>query len=303
MEKSAIDAWCDIPALPKKAPSSQLHSLNAEDGCHTPPVIDERPSKQQQDVYQCKSIKTDQVLERDAWPEGQRARQKRFGWNQGFLMAHKPPICWPAPSLMPNQLNPSANQGPNTTPRAWPVDGNTLNPMAQPSGPCFFMQRYDLRMNLRGPDGATYSEWEGITNLFLQLQRFDTMIEVWPWSVADQHHNPPIAINRITQAFFDLHTYIPGLASTQVSLRTRLELGDKQHPSLLLRSSVPPTLLADKMGPWMEATKQRMWVRQLPLVEQTQCIGWLLYSAPKYNLDNLHKQIKKDMGINVELHF
>jgi len=40
-EKSAINAWCDHPALPKKTPSSQLHSLDAEDGRHTPPFIDE----------------------------------------------------------------------------------------------------------------------------------------------------------------------------------------------------------------------------------------------------------------------
>jgi len=302
-EKSAIDAGCDIPALPKKAPSSQPSPLDAEDRCHIPPFIDKLPSKQPQDDCQRKSIKTDRVMERDARPEGQRARQKRFGWHQGFLMAHKPPIRRPMPSSTPNRPNPPANQGPNTPPRAWPVDDNTPNTMAQPSGPRFFMQRYDLRVNLRGPDGAIYSEWEGITNLFLQLQGFDTSIEVWPWSVADQHHNPPIPINRITQVFFDLQTYLPGLASTQVSLRTRLELGDKRHPFLLLRSSVPPTQLADKMGPWLEATKQRIWVRQLPLVEQTRCIGWLLYSAPEYNLDNLHKQIKKDTGINVELRF
>jgi len=226
-EKSVINAWCNIPALPKKALSSQLPPLDAEDGHHIPPFIDEQPSKQQQDDCQCKSIKTDQVLERDARPEGQWARQKRFGWNQGFLMAHKPPVRRPMPSLTPNQLNPSANPGPNTTPRAWPIDSNTPNTMAQPSRPRFFMQRYDLHVNLHGPDGTIYSEWEGITNLFLQLQGFDTRIEVWPWSVADQHHNPPIAINRITQAFFDLQMYIPGLASTQVSLRTWLELGDR----------------------------------------------------------------------------
>jgi len=81
--------------------------------------------------------------------------------------------------------------------------------MAQSSGPHFFLQRYDLCLNLHGPDGTIYSKWEGITNLFLQLQGFDTMIEVWPWSIMDLHHNPPIAINRIMQDFFDLiRTYL-----------------------------------------------------------------------------------------------
>jgi len=53
----------------------------------------------------------------------------------------------------------------------------------------------------------------------------------------------------------------------------------------------------------MEATKQRMWVHQVPLVEQTRCIGWLLYLVPEYNLDNLHRQLKMDMGIEVECRF
>jgi len=53
----------------------------------------------------------------------------------------------------------------------------------------------------------------------------------------------------------------------------------------------------------MEETKQCIWVHQVPLVEQTRCIGWLLYLVPEYNLDNLHRQIKIDTGINVEFHF
>jgi len=184
-----------------------------------------------------------------------------------------------------------------------PAVDNPSYTTAQQSAPSSFLQRYDLRLNLRGPNGAIYSEWESITNLFLQMQGYDATIEVLPWSANDQNHSPPIVITRITQVFFDLHTYIPGLASTKASLRSRLELGDMRHPSILLRSSVPPTQLADKLKPWMEATKQRMWVRQVPLVEQTRCIGWLLYSAPEYNLVNLHRQIKMDTGINVEFRF
>jgi len=65
------------------------------------------------------------------------------------------------------------------------------------------------------PDGTIYSEWEGITNLFLWMLGFDATIEALPWSVKDQHHNPPIVITRITQAFFDLHTYVPGLSSSR----------------------------------------------------------------------------------------
>jgi len=175
--------------------------------------------------------------------------------------------------------------------------------MAQHAEKHSFLQRYDLHLNLRGLDGAIYSEWEGITNLLLQLQMLDDTIEVWPWATKDQNHNRPIAINTIATAFFDLQTYVPGLASTKVSMRSRLELGDMRHPSLFLRSSVPPTQLADKLEPWLQLTGQGMRVRQLPLVEQTKCIGWLLYSAPEYDLKGLQMQIRQDTGIAVELCF
>ena len=163
--------------------------------------------------------------------------------------------------------------------------------------PHSFLQQYDVLLNLHGPDGTTYSKWEGITNLSLQMQGIDETIKLLPWAVMDQQHQLPITITCIPQVFFDFQMYIPGLASMQVSLRSQLELGNMRHPSLLLQSSVPPTQLADQLRPWMEATKQCMWVCQLPLVEQTRCIGWLLYLALEYNLDNLHWQIKKDMGI------
>jgi len=153
-------------------------------------------------------------------------------------------------------------------------------------------------------DGDTYSEWEGVTNLLSQMQEIDNKIEVLPWAVTDQnHHNPPIAITTIACAFFDLQIYVPGLASVKANLRTRLELGDMRLSSFLLRSSVQPTQLVEKLRPWLSATRQGMWVHQLPLAEQTICIGWLLYSAPEYNLNILRRQIKQDTGIDVALRF
>jgi len=166
-----------------------------------------------------------------------------------------------------------------------------------------FLQRYDLRLNLRGMDGVTQSEWEGITNLLLQMQAIDDTIELWPWAVKDRQHNLPIAITTIASSFFDLQIYVPGLASSKVNLRTRLELGDTRHPSLLLGSSVPPMQLVDNLGPWLHTTRQGMWIRQLPLAERTSCIGWLLYSAPEYNLSTLRQHIKQDTGIEVALRY
>jgi len=44
-----------------------------------------------------------------------------------------------------------------------------------------------------------------------------------------------------------------------------------------------------------------MWPRQLTLTEQTKCLGWLLYSAPEYNLEELRQQIIGATGVEVAL--
>jgi len=76
-----------------------------------------------------------------------------------------------------------------------------------------------------------------------------------------------------------------------------------QHPFMFLSSLVLPAHLVNKMGPWLQITKQGMWPRQLPLAEETICLGWLLYSAPEYDLLALSQRIKKDTGGNVALSF
>jgi len=55
-------------------------------------------------------------------------------------------------------------------------------------------------------------------------------------------------------------------------------------PPLLFGSHA---LLVDTLGTWLRETKQGMWLQQLALAEQTKCLGWLLYSAPEYNLEEL----------------
>jgi len=180
--------------------------------------------------------------------EGQRTRRTRFVWCQGFLKAQKPPLRRPTPLSRQHRHTPPANKRPSNIPSAWPADSNTVFTTGKRSEQSSFLQRYDLRLNLRGTDGDTYSEWEGVTNLLSQMKEIDNKIEVLPWAVTDQnHHNPPIAITTIACTFFDLQIYVPGLANVNANLRTRLELGDMQLSSLLLRLSVQPTQLVEKL--------------------------------------------------------
>jgi len=66
---------------------------------------------------------------------------------------------------------------------------------------------------------------------------------------------------------------------------------------------VAPALSVDSLGTWLRETKQGMWPRQLTLTEQTKCLGWLLYSAPEYNLEELRQQIIGATGVEVALRY
>jgi len=68
-------------------------------------------------------------------------------------------------------------------------------------------------------------------------------------------------------------------------------------------SLASPTQLVAAMGPWLCTTKQGLWLRQIPLAEQTLCIGWLLFSAPEYDLDDIRRTIKQATGVEVALRF
>jgi len=66
---------------------------------------------------------------------------------------------------------------------------------------------------------------------------------------------------------------------------------------------VAPNTLVGKIDVWLQVTGQGMWPRQLPLVKQTKCVGWLLFSAPKYNWNELRKQLYQATGVSVALQF
>jgi len=141
------------------------------------------------------------------------------------------------------------------------------------------------------------SEWEAFTNLLRQLATIDGSIVLYPWSSADHNSQPAIPLEPEPSVFFDLTIYAPQLMShTWMANPT-------QHSSIFLGSSVTPVSLTQKLEPWLRSTKQGLWPRQLPLVETTVCLGWLLFSAPEYNLEELWWTIQLVTGVNVALRY
>jgi len=98
-----------------------------------------------------------------------------------------------------------------------------------------------------------------------------------------------------TIGFFDLSIYAPQLIGFEWMA------GFTCHSLLFLVSSLLPATLAKNLNPWLCATKQGLWPCQLPLIKQTTCIRWLLFSAPEYNLDELCHTILMATGVEVAL--
>ncbi len=64
-----------------------------------------------------------------------------------------------------------------------------------------------------------------------------------------------------------------------------------------------PTKIMENISWWLQFTEQGMWVSPLQTAEDTTCLGWLLYSADKYDREELRKEIWSFVGVNVALRF
>jgi len=160
-----------------------------------------------------------------------------------------------------------------------------------------FLQRYDLRLCLQQKNKQVLSEWEAFTTLLRQLATLDGSIVLYPWKYMDHTSQPAIQLSPEPSNFFDISIYAPQHMSFEWMT------GSTRHSLLFLGSSILPETLAKKLNPWLRATKQGLWPRQLPLVEQTICVGWLLFSAPEYNLEELHRTILMATGVEVALRY
>jgi len=163
----------------------------------------------------------DQVWQSNAWNEGQQGMRMHFHGIRVFL--------WPTRNPQPTSQpwcwcsfyhTPPIKHGFNNTPSASLVDSNLTSKPAPTPVQNSFLQLYDLWLNLQGLNSTIHSKWEGVTNLLHQMQEFDDTIELMTWAGKDSHYNLPVVITSIAYSFFDLHTYILGLASMNARLRT-----------------------------------------------------------------------------------
>jgi len=184
-----------------------------------------------------------------------------------------------------------------------PKDGGTTNhgaKLAQPkqkNSSSEVMQWYDLRICLQHETMSARSEWKALSEPLTKLSEIDPTIMIYLWKNQDLNWQLPIYIWDESIPFFNLPTYVPCLATY------KWFTSNMRHPYMLLGSSAPPHKLVQELCPWLWETKQGFWPWQLPLVEQTTCLGWLCFSAPEYNLADLHQSILQWTGVHVVLCF
>jgi len=94
--------------------------------------------------------------------------------------------------------------------------------------------------------------------------------------------------------------YVPQLLAGTIGKSISCQTGSVCHLQLFLGSTYPLDHLVREMGPWLTETRQGMWTRQIPLAET---LGWLLFSAPEYNLQALWRKIQQITGVDVSLPF
>jgi len=244
----AIDAWFEYQDCLKSAQKPTTNHLpDAEERNTAETTTDRPPMDQQPEANSQQSKPKELTLQQGINQAKMKTKWSQDPWSKGFLNTTKTPkgrTRTTTPHYCQYPTNIQTNNIPGTEPREFNKGTNvtsTLDSSKAPpetsskaaqsdklsvQGPTF-LQQYDARMQLSGANWEIYSEWEAITNFFLQLQTYDDQIQVVPWLAKDQNQlNPPIAITSIGWSFFNLHTYIPHLASKEASLKTRMALGN-----------------------------------------------------------------------------
>jgi len=236
----------------------------------------------------------------------QTSSTRGFSWKQGFLTKQKTQRDW---STQATQFTVKCEQ--KDKQRATVSNDHTsildqkqepavryLETSQTPNGrdwkPHF--QRYDLRIRLHQQQ-QVLSEWEAFNQFLDKLRTIDPTILLYPWKSTESTGAPPISLSGVDSGFYDLDKYVPRLIN-----HSRLA-APIRHPYLFLASSLPPAQLVVQLGPWLRTTQQGLWPQQLPLAERTKCLGWLLFSAPEYNLEELRHAICQTTGVTVALRY
>jgi hypothetical protein len=159
-----------------------------------------------------------------------------------------------------------------------PVDQPAVHPFR------VFVKRYDLRINLQPSDEADVTLVATFKEILTKLQECDPSLILYTWSDDNLAHiSKP---SQVPRTISDLRRYI--------SRARPLPAGGSLYTSIRLGHTQPmkDRIIAD-MGWWLEKQKHGLYLRPIQ-AENTEVVGWLLYSTRNMNIEHLTTAIKSE---------
>jgi len=159
------------------------------------------------------------------------------------------------------------------------------------------MQFYDVRVKVPEGNDLVECTQQALMQILAKLQLVNKHVIIYPWEESNQKQRVPV----ITKP-----EDFPSLLSNLRIYVHRLYIrpsGGTCHPRIFFGFMAKPEAIMENIGWWFKTTDQGMWQMPLQKAEETVCLGWLLYSADKYNREALCREIWQFTGVSVALRF
>jgi len=170
-------------------------------------------------------------------------------------------------------------------------------PSKTPAPTRAYAVRYDLCITVAEGDDPVLQARMALMQILEKIQTVDKHAIIYPWSMEDRKQRLPVLT---TPGDF------PSLVSNIWSYAHRLFIrsdGGTYYPKKILGLMAPPASIMANIGWWFKSTDQGMWPMDLQDVEETVCLGWLLYSADEFDRAALCYEIWQFSGVLVALCF
>ncbi len=79
--------------------------------------------------------------------------------------------------------------------------------------------------------------------------------------------------------------------------------GSLVYPQIFFGFMDPLDKIMENIGWWLCSMEQGIWKAQLQQAKETTGLGWLLFSADKFDKDALKAQIGETTGVHVTLQY
>jgi len=138
---------------------------------------------------------------------------------------------------------------------------------------------------------------QALIEWYNKILEIDEDAVIYPQMVVDQQ-----AGMTVIEDPDELPTTLSNLKKYTPKIWLRLK-GGTLYPKILVGMEHNPDMVVEDISWWLKSTTQGMWPAQLQDAEETNCLGWLLFSTDKMDKEALHKEIWQMTGVQVAIRF